>query len=90
MLFKVTETFGCIDNIGYIISDNASAINTMVNYLEKQLQAADINWFAAASRVRYLGHIIHLSAHDFFFLKAIYRVAEDNDLNAPRHDDEDA
>lgn len=84
MLFQVTEKYNCTDSMGYVISDNTSTMDTMAEYLEIRLQAAGIDWTAAASRVRCLRHIIHLSAHDFFFLKQAHQIAgDDDDLPVP-------
>ena len=36
MLFEVTESFKCTDSIGFVISNNVSAMDNMANQLRKQ------------------------------------------------------
>ena len=44
LLFKITETYKCMKKIGFLVSDNASTLDTMVNYMEARLIETDIMW----------------------------------------------
>ena len=65
LLFTVTETYRCTESIGFVVSDNASNMDTLVSEIERQLTAVGIDWSADYYRIRCLGHIIHLVAEAF-------------------------
>ena len=78
LLFTVTEAYRCTEQIGFLVSDNASTLDTMVNCMETKLNEADITWPADFYRLRCLGHIVHLTAIAFLEAKMPSLPAFDN------------
>ena len=73
-LFSVTELYRCTESLGFTVSDNAATMDLMATKIQEQIINAGVVWDANLYRIRCLGHIIHLAAHDFFF-----RRTADND-----------
>ena len=59
--------FGFDQKIGFVVSDNASNMDSCVSNMERLLNGVGISWDEKYHRVRCLAHIIHLSATAFFF-----------------------
>ena len=66
-IFATTEKFKTSERISFVISDNASNMNSCIKAMETSFQAAGIDWTERYHRIRCLAHIIHLAATAFFF-----------------------
>ena len=80
LLFEVTEAYRCTESIGFVVSDNASNMDTLVFEIERQMTAVGIVWPADYYRIRCLGHIVHLVAEAFLLEGADTPDAEDRDI----------
>ena len=51
LLFEVLETYRCMDHISFLVSNNASTLDTIINNLEEWLINVDVDWPAAFHRI---------------------------------------
>ena len=79
-LLKLLNDYGIYDKIGYIMTDNTSNNNTMIEVLEESLQQLGIS-FNQSRRLRCNGHIINLSVLAFLFDKHPWQ--KDADYTSP-------
>ena len=65
LLFEVLKAYRCTNRVGFLVSDNASTLNTIINSLEEQLTDAGVDWPAIFHRIRCWDHIVYFSATVF-------------------------
>ena len=51
LLFEIFKIYRCIDYIRFLVFDNASILDIMINNLEKRLTDADVDWPAIFHRI---------------------------------------
>ena len=66
-VLEITERYQITKRLGFVVSDNASNMDSCAKDMEKQLTDAGYRWSHKYYRIRCLGHIIHLSATAFLF-----------------------
>ena len=80
---NVAEFFGILKKLGYLVMDNASSNDTLVETIESEMEERAVQWNAEQHRIRCFGHIVNLAAAAF-----IYQEVTDENLPAEDDDDE--
>ena len=64
---EVAQKYGIEKNLGYMVIDNATSNDTLIDAMELALKEQEIDWDSQQHRMRCFGHIINLSASVFIY-----------------------